>query len=177
MQFVGDLGHGCPGRQLAEDLEFPLRKLAVQRTIGIAAHAVRQNLRECGAHEFPPMDDRADGADQLCRGRLLVEIAGGTGAQQVHGVLILGIPRQHEHGQFGPHVLQCLERINAVLVGHGDVEEHDVEFRFANERNGLVAGGSFARDLHVGLVRDELSQSRANDSVVICDQYTNHGRW
>ena len=45
-----------------------------------------------------------------------------------------------------------------------------------DQRDGFAAGGRFAGDLHVGLVRDELLQAGAHDGVVVGDQDSDHGR-
>src|SRR5688572_8183615 len=88
MELVGDLRDRLATRELAEDLEFTLRQRPVQRLVAVARDALGEHLRERRAHVLASLHRGADRTDEL-RGRsLLVDVAGGTCAKQVHGVLL-----------------------------------------------------------------------------------------
>ena len=111
---------------------------------------------------------------QLGRRRLLVEVTRCTGTQQVDGVLVLRVSGQHQHGHFRADLLHGLQRIDAVLVGHGNVEQEDIELGRTDQRDGFGTGCRFAHDLHVGLVGDELAQTGAHDGVVVGNHDADH---
>ena len=68
------------------------------------------------------------------------------------------------------------QRVDTALVGHGQVHHQHVDIARPHQFQGLSAGGGFACDLQVHLVREKLTKSGANDGVVVNDGNSNHGR-
>src|SRR6188768_4191908 len=71
---------------------------------------------------------------------------------------------------------QQAQRVDAVLVRHRNIEQHDVELGRSHSRYGLGATRRLGRDFHVDLVGDELAQSGADDGMIVRDQDSDH-RW
>lgn len=60
--------------------------------------------------------------------------------------------------------------LDAVEFRHGDVHDDHVGLEFLRFLNGLVAVGSFADDLHVGMGGEDHAKSVADDGVVVGEQ-------
>src|SRR5215216_3926423 len=58
------------------------------------------------------------------------------------------------------------------LIGHGDIQHHDIRPQPGSERQRLGATGGFADHLQVGLAFDDMPDSGPHDHVVIRDQYS-----
>ena len=55
---------------------------------------------------------------------------------------------EHHHANRRHVGTDPLERLEAVLALHADVQQHNVGLQFASELDGLVTTGGFADDLH-----------------------------
>ena len=166
---LGDADKIVGGQNLVLVVAQPRHRLVV-------AHlALRQRHHRLQIDIEPVLLDRIpDGADELRRSGFFIEIPGSSGAQQINGVLVFSVCREHENGQLRFDMLQRLERIDAVLVGHRDVEQHHVEVARAHRGDGFGAARGFGCHLHVDLVSDELLQAGTDDGMVVGDQYPDH---
>ncbi|MNT41542.1 hypothetical protein D3C72_1779030 [compost metagenome] len=67
-----------------------------------------------------------------------------------------------------------LEDVDAVAVGHRDIQHQYIEFGVAQPRHDFVAAAGFASHLDVGLFGNELSQPGTHNLVIVSDQNADH---
>jgi hypothetical protein len=118
------------------------------------------------AHEAPRIEDPSKRVqDVLGRERLLEEIVG-PGVHGLHGCLHVAMARDDDDGRRDAAPAHLRERLEAVLAGHLDVEEHRVVVRRLGE------GVHPRRDRRhvIPLVREERSKRVANVRFVVADE-------
>src|SRR5439155_7310803 len=71
-------------------------------------------------------------------------------------------------------MLQRLQRIDAVLVGHRYVQQNDVKIAGADGRDRFAAARGFCGYFHIGLIGDELLKAGSHDGVVVSDEDPDH---
>jgi len=84
--------------------------------------------------------------------------------------LLLGVHAENQHGQAGVFLLDQLECVDAVAVGHRDVHQHDIPLAGAHHLHGLDAVLGFAGHGEVGRVREDLAQALPDDRVIVGNQ-------
>ena len=105
---------------------------------------------------------------QVLRPRRFEEKRRGPGGQGVEDVLVeLEGGEDDDPGDLG----DLARRLDAVDAGHADVHQHHVGSFAADEVDGLLAVGGFARDLHVGLGLDDHAKPRAHERLVVGDRH------
>ena len=105
---------------------------------------------------------------QVLRPRRFEEERRGPGGQGVEDVLVeLEGGEDDDPGDLG----DLARRLDAVDAGHADVHQHHVGSFAADEVDGLLAVGGFARDLHVGLGLDDHAKPRAHERLVVGDRH------
>jgi hypothetical protein len=89
-----------------------------------------------------------DGVDEFGAGAALEHVVMGArrhGAGHVRWIVEGG---EHHHPD-GRHVgTDSFERLQTILAGHADVEQHHIGLEFPREFDGLIATGGLAHDLH-----------------------------
>ena len=86
------------------------------------------------AHEARRVEDAPERVqDVLGRERLLEEVVG-PGVHGLHRRLHVAVARDDDHGRRDPARAELRERLEAVLAGHLDVEEHGVVVRRLGDR-------------------------------------------
>ena len=122
-----------------------------------------------------PAQDGVDGVDQFGRQRFLLHVAGGTAAQHLHRIAALGVHRQHQYRQLRFFSLDLLQHFHATLVGHGDIEQHDIPVLGSHQANGFFRRAGLAADFHRRNFRNEVVHTCPYDRVVIDYKYFCHG--
>src|SRR4029079_11562062 len=146
----------------------------MQWLFAVSGDAVGKNLRQRRAHILPSLNNGANRADELGRCSFLVQVTRRAGAQKVHCVLIFAVSGEHEHRQLRLDMTQQPQRVDAVLVGHRDVEQYDVEVGGPYGRYRLGPARRLRCGFHVDLVGNELTQSGPDDGVIVRDQDSDH---
>ena len=109
----------------------------------------------------------ADGLGGGLEARGLAEVAVGAGGQRgLLGVLV----GEHEDRAAGPVRAQLARDLEAVELGHREVEHDDVRRQLARERQRLGAVGRLADELEVRVRGDRAPQQPADQLVVVGQQ-------
>ena len=108
---------------------------------------------------------------------VLVDVAGGAGAQRGDHGALLGEAGDDQHpGRVG-QLAQSAQRLDAVHAGHLDVHQDDVGPQFLGAGDSLGAVGRLADDLDVVLDLQEGAQAPADHLVVVDRSSTRRSRW
>src|SRR5258706_7924648 len=175
-ELLRDFRHALPCGELAENLEFALRKLRMRRLVGgMAREALRELVGDARAHVAPSLRRSDHGRHEVFRRRILRDEARSARLQQVDRVLILGIAAHDEHRHLGTNRLAAIQYVDTGHVGERQVHECDVEGIRTDEIDGLFAGARFGGDFHVHAPREDLLDAHSHDIVIIDDQQPDHG--
>ena len=77
---------------------------------------------------------------------------------------------QKEDDQVRMRRLELLGGLNAVLVGHADVEQNHVGVKLLDEAQRLPSVGRLADDLDLRVGSEQGPQASSDDAVVVSDQ-------
>ena len=127
-----------------------------------------------GAHLAHRFVDLWDGGDDLLGLAFLVQVTARALAQQRRGVMRLRKPAQNEHRQFGRPCPDGRERIDAALLGHGQIHHEHVDQAFAHDIERIAAIPGLGHHLQVDLLRKKLPQPCANQGVIVNDGDFDH---
>ena len=122
----------------------------------IATQVAEQRLGHDRRYVHAASGDFADRAHQLIARALLVEVAGSTGANRAHRILIFTVHTQHQHRQFGARFLDQLDQLNAAAAGHRHVGDEYVPRLIAHHLQHVVAIGGFARHHQIIALGEDL---------------------
>ena len=70
--------------------------------------------------------------------------------------------------------MEFFEHIQAALVRHGDIEQHDITWVILDHTHRFLTIGSFATNGHSSAFRDNAFQPFTNDGMVINYNNINH---
>ena len=121
-----------------------------------------------GPARAAPAEHRLDAREELLPAERLRDVVVRARLQPADLLQLGGAGRQHRHGHVG-HVTDALERLPAVQLGHGDVEEHDVGRRRVQRPQPVAPVGRLG-DL-VALTLEQLPQEAADVGVVVDDEH------
>ena len=177
-----DLRVRAPAREQQQHLALALGELLqTGRAVGLAH---RRPAGELGDHrarhrrseQRGAACDDADRVEQLLGRRVLEHEAAGTGAQRVEHVLVQAERREHQH----PHVVaqrrdDAARGLDAVELGHADVEHGDVRLAGPRGIDGLQAVSRLRDHGQVGLGLDDLAQAPTDQRLIVGLADPDHG--
>src|SRR5450631_1990179 len=139
-------------------------------SIGVAIDAFRERLRKLRGDVLPPAHHLPYRVHKLAGGGHLGEVSPSTCLECAHRILVLGVHAQHEHRQHRQFEPDLLQRFDAVLSRHCDVEHQHVAggLPYVLHHFGVIR--RLADDLEVGLRRKDLAQALADHRMIIGDQ-------
>jgi hypothetical protein len=143
----------------------------VRRVAFLSIELLRNEFGDRRRNVASSQRDGADRVDDLHRLALLVQVAARALADQVHGVLLLGIAREDQDADVGRLRADHRERVDAALARHRQVHDDHVELGGANQVDGLAPAGGFTDHPQVHHLGQELLEPRPHDGVVIDDTY------
>ena len=117
------------------------------------------------------IEDGADGGDEVAGGVRLADVAMGPGA--AHGVgELTGIVHGEDEDagwDLALHHFAC--DFEAILAGHGEIEDDEVGLVFGDDIQGVDAVGGFGDDFEIGTVAKDETNALADDVVIVDDDY------
>ena len=99
----------------------------------------------------------------------LQHIPDGIGFEGFYGVFVIG--GGEYHGRRGIALVQVMRGLYAIHARHAYVQENDVRFFLADQVQRFATVASFANDLVLASVIDQLSKPVSRGGLVIDDQY------
>ena len=134
-----------------------------------------RGLRGCGfgrcGETFEARDGLLDGLHEAGEGDRLEQVIDSIDLVAFEGIFAVGGGEDD-----GGHVLEGARQLDAVEVGHVDVEENDIDMMLLAEAEGLegVLGG--ACELEFGYLADVVLEEFASQEFVIDNEDLVHGR-
>ena len=123
--------------------------------------------------------NRLDSANQIGGGRVLKQIASGSGLQSPHDIGFIDVHTQNDHGYGRMLSHNRFGRLDAVENRHAHVHHHHIWFERRDQLNRFTSVLAFADNFQIGLALKQRSQPRAHNNMVVSQQYPEllHGQF
>ena len=171
VEALGDVAVRVPERQELQHLD-----LARGERLGLAVALLRgrellgQGDDELRVDHHVAAGDQPHGLDQVLGVASLQDVAAGPAADRLDDELAVVVGGEHDHADLGVVVAQLAGRLQAVHLGHPDVDQRDVRVLGPDQLQELLAVGGLADDLdavgHVEVAPKPLPHQR----VVVRDR-------
>ena len=173
VEALGDLAGRETAADQIEDLEFAIGESGGERRFRLfhlADHFLKHQLAHRRAEVQTPLEDAADGGDDVLRRLLLVDVAAGAGAEDARREERFLMERTDEDQDVGMRAVNFLHELEPAPLLEREIDDGELRLALADQAEGTGDVSRFSADFEIGFGFDELADAEANELMVIDDE-------